>query len=397
MRWLTIVTLTLLYTVLFAAPVPPIEAQAIAQNTPGAICVRIDRQQLPVSSFPDVQYIILDRSGSMGEMTRLGIPRIEIARTVLVDYLDDLPRGSELGLRAYGYGGSCDGTRLLYPIQRVDPAELIEIINEEAYADGDTPIAYTLRQVRDDLRRYNEPLEVLLVTDGQESCGGDPVEVASRLARDNPDIAIHVLGFDINDAEAQQNLREIPRVANGTYISAEDEFGFLQGLNVVARVPFLVDDEGGRLVAEGLANRSTLSVREGDYLVSVPDLDLEQEPVTVERGRGTAVEIDQRGRVIVINNDGRCVAEICPDVPLPRMIVGKPGRVTDEDARRQRVRTEPDLDGEILTLLELNEDFEVLDGPICNDGYLWWLIENNRVRGWSAEGVPGAYYLEPMP
>jgi hypothetical protein len=379
------------FILIFSSPA----AGQIALNTPGAVCVRVDHEQLPASSFPDIQYIVLDRSGSMAEVTRVGVPRIEVARQVLVNYIGGLSEKGEMGFRAYGYGGSCDGTRLLYPISPLDRGELIDIINQEAFADGDTPIEYTLKRVRDDLERYDGPLEVLLVTDGQESCGGDPVKIASRIAGDNPDIAIHVLGFDINDAEAQQNLREIPRVANGTYISAETEFDFLQGLNVVARVPFIVYNSRGREIGDGLANRSTLSLEEGEYTVSVPDLEIEDEPVTVERGRGTALEVDARGSVEVINNDGACIAEVCPDVPLPRLIPGEGGRVTDEDSRRQRVRTEPDLDAEILTLLELNEEFEVLDGPICNDGYLWWLIENDRVKGWSAEGIPGAYYLEP--
>jgi hypothetical protein len=39
---------------------------------------------------------------------------------------------------------------------------------------------------------------------------------------------------------------------------------------------------------------------------------------------------------------------------------------------------------------------KIIEGPVCQDGYLWWKIQkDNGISGWSAEGEPWMYYLEP--
>lgn len=39
----------------------------------------------------------------------------------------------------------------------------------------------------------------------------------------------------------------------------------------------------------------------------------------------------------------------------------------------------------------------VVDGPVCNEGFVWWLVLNNGILGWTAESdfAAGAYYLAP--
>jgi hypothetical protein len=391
-------TLTFMLLIILLA-IPAVTTYAQPLNAPGGLCVRVDRQQLTTVTtitLPDAQLIILDKSGSMDEMTRTGQRRIDLAQSVLLQYVQEMPDGSWLGLRAYGYDGSCyNETRMLYPVSPLNRPQLLSIISGIGYPDGKTPIADTLRYIPTDLQGISGVKEVLLVTDGQETCGGDPVAVARGLAAADPNLAIHVIGFDIDDVEAQTNLREIPRVARGTYIPAETDRDLLQALSVAIRVPFYVYDAAGRYMGEGLANRTTVRLDPGVYSVDVPDLGISRVPITVERGRGSSLSVDAGGRTAIIQNDGLCIAEFCPDVPLPRLVVGERGRVTFGDPRPVRVRSQPGLNGQILTQLALGEEFDVLDGPICADGYLWWYVRNGRTQGWSAEGVFGNYYLEP--
>jgi Mg-chelatase subunit ChlD len=374
-----------------------------ALNTPGALCVTVDRRQLRQAERPNAQLLVLDRSGSMSDRTRLGERRIDVAEDVLLEYVDELKQGDEVGLRAYGFGESCgmDSTRLVFPVSNVDREDLRGTIRQIAVPDGLTPIALSIQQFPSDLRNVNGSKEVVIVTDGQESCEGDPIAEAARIAAADPDLTIHVVGFDINDALAQANLRGIPQVARGNYVEAVRSDDLLQALSVVYRMPFDVLDANNDVIDSGLANRSTIPLPPDTYTVIMPELDIKETDITVERGRGTRIDVDQRGNYTVLQNDAICIAALCPEVPLPRLTVGGQGRVNTDDpgrsqARLVRVRTEPGLDGAEVGRLEILEAFEVLDGPICNDGFLWWEVENERLSGWSAEGVFGNYFVEPI-
>jgi hypothetical protein len=59
-----------------------------------------------------------------------------------------------------------------------------------------------------------------------------------------------------------------------------------------------------------------------------------------------------------------------------------------------RLRTHPNLSGDISLLVVENEVLKVEDGPIEGDGYLWWYLVNpydNSKKGWAA-----ANYLRPI-
>lgn len=86
----------------------------------------------------------------------------------------------------------------------------------------------------------------------------------------------------------------------------------------------------------------------------------------------------------------------CLGAPDSRLSVGDIGQVTFTDPRPLRVRSLPNLTGEILTEIDPGATFEVVGGPICADGYLWWNIslDEGLVEGWSAEGTLENYFVE---
>ena len=87
----------------------------------------------------------------------------------------------------------------------------------------------------------------------------------------------------------------------------------------------------------------------------------------------------------------------CLGAPYPRLSLGGTGQVSEEDPRPSRVRSEPNLGGEILTEFEPGTTFDVLEGPVCSDGYFWWKIYDSEsgIEGWTAEGDSVLYYIEP--
>ena len=84
-----------------------------------------------------------------------------------------------------------------------------------AKAQGYTPIAYSLGQAASDFPADAKERVIVLVSDGKETCAGDPV-LAARRSRS---ITVHTVGF-IVDTAARGQLQAIARATGGTYFDA---------------------------------------------------------------------------------------------------------------------------------------------------------------------------------
>ena len=77
-----------------------------------------------------------------------------------------------------------------------------------------------------------------------------------------------------------------------------------------------------------------------------------------------------------------------------RLEVGGQGQVIPGQARN-RLRSAPF--GDPIGFIETNTIFDVIGGPECNGNILWWQVStSDGLTGWTAEGVDGEAYLEPV-
>ncbi len=178
----------------------------------------------------NIEYI-LDASGSMLEKVD-GEMKIDIAKRTLSGLVDRLPRGSteielNVGLRVYGHRtvagdtgeARCRDTALEIPVRGVE-AESIKGRVAAVNARGWTPIAYSLEEAADDFPDGPENDNVIvLISDGKETCGGDPCSTARKLHESGIAVKIHVVGFDIQ-ADEREQLECIARAAGGKYFDA---------------------------------------------------------------------------------------------------------------------------------------------------------------------------------
>jgi len=83
----------------------------------------------------------------------------------------------------------------------------------------------------------------------------------------------------------------------------------------------------------------------------------------------------------------------CPGSLPTRLAIGDQAVViTEPDPLRARL-TPPD--GEIVELLYSGYALEILNGPVCDDGILWWEVQlREDQRGWIAESVGDEYFVE---
>jgi len=165
---------------------------------------------------------ILDGSNSMwGQID--GKSKIETAQAVLTGLLSELPADTKLGLMVYGHRDktSCDDIELLSPIGADDAAALTAKIRG-LQPKGKTPIAKALdSSVAAFANRKGQNNNVVLISDGVETCGGDPCGAAARLAAADIKARVHVVGFDVGAKERRQ-LKCIPAAGHGEYFSAKN-------------------------------------------------------------------------------------------------------------------------------------------------------------------------------
>ena len=97
---------------------------------------------------------------------------------------------------------------------------------------GLTPITYSLSQAIEDLSPYTGEISIILISDGIETCGGDPCALAQNISASNIDLKIDVVGFGIKDDwEAKQQLMCIALNTNGRYFSADNDSELTKGLS----------------------------------------------------------------------------------------------------------------------------------------------------------------------
>ena len=91
--------------------------------------------------------------------------------------------------------------------------------------------------------------------------------------------------------------------------------------------------------------------------------------------------------------------EACPSTYLSRLYVGDHAYVSFYPPLSSRVRSEAGTDGRILGQIDPGEEVQVLDGPACENGWVWWKIrsQETNLTGWTAEGDREDYWLVPLP
>ncbi|WP_196220572.1 vWA domain-containing protein [Roseibium denhamense] len=211
--------------------------------------------------------IIFDASGSMAASLD-GRRKIDIARQALGAALNRLDQSDALvSIRAYGFDSSvekspeasCPNTALVSNFRQRGQQHHSGITNRlEPY--GYTPIAASLHAAGVDLSgvRARDRM-VILITDGEETCNGDPVAAAAALRARDFAVASYVVGFDL-DAEQRAQMLAIASAGGGAYFDASDaaslEAAIDEAVGVTVRKQERVikkcinDVRGGETVAE---------------------------------------------------------------------------------------------------------------------------------------------------
>ncbi len=202
---------------------------------------------------------LLDASGSMlGKWE--GEFRSEAAKRLLGELVMDLKdeENLELALRAYGHQfpkekQNCDDTRLEVPFALKNHQE---ILNRLRYIKpkGTTPLAKSLQKAANDFPEDPKARNIIIIiTDGLESCDGDPCEISLALQKKNIFLKPFIIGLGMDD----EYMKEFSCL--GTFLKAKSQDSFKKALGTAinqsikpAKVILELLDEQGKPVETDL-------------------------------------------------------------------------------------------------------------------------------------------------
>jgi hypothetical protein len=187
--------------------------------------------------------LVLDGSGSMKAALPDGSTRIDAAKAAVDHLVTTLDRRTRIALRVYGDQSptekkDCKDTRLLGAFDAVE-ASGAAIVRQarNIRPQGYTPITYAITLAARDLSAEEAGSRaVVLVSDGKETCPGDPCAAAKALADADAKLVVHTVGVGV-DAVTRGQLQCIARMARGSYFDADSAAGLADALSKAAAAP----------------------------------------------------------------------------------------------------------------------------------------------------------------
>ncbi|HNT55409.1 MAG TPA: VWA domain-containing protein [Anaerolineaceae bacterium] len=208
----------------------------------------------PDTSNLYVEYI-LDASGSMVEPLPTGELKSVAAVTLLSSHLKTYRPETNLGLRVYGHrvayqedvAASCQDIELIAPVQ---PGYLGAIVNwlSGYQPQGMSPIASALQQAMADFTPGDDRVNsIVLISDGMETCGGDPCATVNELKDLGLRFTVYVIGLNV-DSQAREQLSCVASSGGGTYQDVKSTQELQSALDQVQQD--LIQEAGGGVEPE---------------------------------------------------------------------------------------------------------------------------------------------------
>ena len=172
------------------AEVPPVEApprQPAPQAPPSCIPERSP------SEAPEV-VLVVDASGSMDESIPGASSRMEASRRSIADLLDALPEDVDVGLVEFSDCGSINRDRFYSSSERGELKGRVNALRP----DKKTPLARAVERAGTVTSSMVDGV-IVVVTDGEDSCKGDPCAAARRVASSKPNVKINVIDISGDD------------------------------------------------------------------------------------------------------------------------------------------------------------------------------------------------------
>ena len=227
--------------------------------------------------------IILDASGSM--LQKLGGERrIDIAKRTLSNLVSaTIPAGTPFAFRVFGREVDSCQTDLDVPVAPLNAAAVQARIGALVAKNGaKTPIGASLDMAAVDLKGVTGEKLIVLVTDGEETCGGDPAAAIANLRKAGITTRVSIVGFALDDRNLASTFQRWSDAGGGAYLDAKDAAGLDKAMIEALRPGYEVVNAQGQVLASGIAGGEAVSVPAGNHQVRIKGRANSAKPVVVK-------------------------------------------------------------------------------------------------------------------
>ena len=254
---------------------------------PGAL--EVTRVTATEADSTDSLLVLLDNSGSM--LKRIdGVRRYRIAQAALIGLVDIAEeKGSQLGLRVFGTKPDTCETLPLAPLGAplADVRNAIDGLRPQNLAR--TPIAQALEAARDDLAGHAGTTRAVIITDGDETCDGDPAVAIDTVVGTGAFSSVDIVGFAIDDDALTEQFTQWARIGQGDYFDAQDGDALRGVLQGIVKDGFRLVSASGEIWF-GVIDGEAIEVPPGRYQL-IPDTDDQPRDVTIRSGETNRLEL----------------------------------------------------------------------------------------------------------
>jgi Ca-activated chloride channel homolog len=195
--------------------------------------------------------IVFDASGSMsgngwgyGSETAGKVSRIDKIRLALREILPSVTRFRRVGLITYGPGAwnQCNVSLALGP--SINAADRIMAAVNALTPAGRTPLTAAVAKAANVLDFHNRPGLIVVLTDGEETCGGSPCDLGKRLHAEAEQLTLHVIGLRVRGFAwmGEQGVLDAKCLAEtngGQYLPVETEVELREALEKTLGCPMV--------------------------------------------------------------------------------------------------------------------------------------------------------------
>ena len=195
--------------------------------------------------------------------------RIDIAKQTLTKLTSTtIPAGTPFAFRVFGREVDSCQTDLDVPVGPLNPGRgrsaHQRVGREERREDTDRRVA---REGADDLKSVTGEKLIVLVTDGEETCGGDPAAAIEALRKAGVATRVSIVGFALEDQKLAATFRRWSDAGGGAFFDAKDAAGLDKSLTEALRPGFEVVNATGQVLASGIVGGEAVTVPAGNHTV----------------------------------------------------------------------------------------------------------------------------------